>query len=502
MGQAVVHPPENERPIGFLGLMRNRNYALLWWGQLVSEMGNRFHWIAVSLWVFNLTGSASAVSLAISSMFAGSFVVGLWAGVLVDRLNRKAILVTSDFVRAILVALIPRLIHLNITLVYVDLFFISIATAFFRPAIFGIIPAAVGRKDLMPANSFFSAMDSGTEIFGPALAGVLAFAYGYAPLLYIDAATYVVSGLCALAMSVRAKPQGIESEKVQTLSGGLVEGFRYIRRDRLQWGLFVLIFPAYLVGSGLNSLQTPLARGEVGITDAQFGTFNSIWGVGYTAASLILGWFGASVRKSLIVLGGFFLQFIATGLMSLSKSFEFLLITAFAVGFANTLNAVGLSTILMDLTPSGLMGRVASTRQVGVGLVRIVSPLVFGAIADQYGIRLSMLGMVIVGALGSALVVVLHPSILTFDAGTRSSWREQLFVLVRPVIGQVNPEFDVMQQNWMSLLSLLIVFLGWLGLFYRSPVRALGVFSVVLILALAGVAIHRRKWLQGGRGQT
>src|SRR5712692_5541157 len=136
MGQAVVHPPENERPIGFLGLMRNRNYALLWWGQLVSEMGNRFHWIAVSLWVFNLTGSASAVSL--------------------------AILVTSDFVRAILVALIPRLIHINITLVYVDLFFISIATAFFRPAIFGIIPAAVGRKDLMPANSFFSAMDSGT----------------------------------------------------------------------------------------------------------------------------------------------------------------------------------------------------------------------------------------------------------------------------------------------------------------------------------------------------
>jgi MFS family permease len=432
-------------------------------------------------------------------MFAGSLVVGLWAGVLVDRLNRKAILVVSDFVRAILVALIPQLIHINIAFVYVDLILISVATAFFRPAIFGIIPAAVSRKDLMVANSFFSAMDSGTEIFGPALAGFLAFGYGYAPLLYIDAATFVVSGLCALAMSIGSTSRGPESERVQTLTGGLIEGLRYVRRDPLQWGLFVLIFPAYLVGSGLNSLQTPLAKGVVGITDAQFGTFNSIWGVGFTVASLILGWFGTSVRRSLIVLGGFFLHFIATSLMSLSTSFEFLMITAFAVGFANTLYAVGLSTILMHHTPSELIGRVASTRQVGQGLVRIVAPLIFGAIADTYGIRASMLGMAMVGALGSALVVVFHPSVWRFDAGPRVSWDERLFVFARSVIGQVNPEFDVMQQNWMSFLSLLIVFLGWLGLFYRSPVQAVGAFSVVLLLALVGVAIQQRKWLQGRR---
>jgi MFS family permease len=220
--------------------------------------------------------------------------------------------------------------------------------------------------------------------------------------------------------------------------------------------------------------------------------------VGFTVASLILGWFGASVRKSFIVLGGFFLHFIATSLMSLSKSFEFLMITAFAVGFANTLYAVGLSTILMDHTPSELMGRVASTRQVGQGLVRIVAPLIFGAIADKYGIRVSMLGMAMVGALGSALVVVSHPFLWRFDAGTRSSWHERLFGFARPVIGQTNPEFAATQQNWMSLLSLLLVFLSWLGLFYRFPVRGVGVFLVVLILAWAGAAIQRRKWLQGG----
>jgi MFS family permease len=497
VGQAVVHQPEHERPSGFLGLLRNRNYALLWWGQLVSEMGNRFHWIAVSLWVYNLTGSASAVSFAISSMFAGSLVVGLWAGVLVDRLNRKAILVASDFARALLVALIPRLIHINIAYVYVDLLLISVATAFFRPAIFGIIPAAVSRKDLMPANSFFSAMDSGTEILGPALAGVLAFVYGYAPLLYIDAATYVVSGLCALAMSIRSMPKGPESERVKTLTGGLVEGLRYIRRDRLQWGLFVLIFPAYLVGSGLNSLQTPLAKGVVGITDAQFGTFNSIWGVGFTVASLTLGWFGSRARKSSIILGGFFLAFLATGLMSFSKSFEFLLITAFMVGFGNTLYAVGLSTVLMDHTPGGLIGRVASTRQVAHGCVRVVAPLVFGAIADKVGVRVSLLGMTAVGALGTAMVLVAHPSVRKFDAGA-TRLDEQLFAILGASVGQISPEFETMRQKWMSLASLLLVLVSWLGLLYRSPLQAVGVLSAVLILGLAGAAIHKRKWLQGG----
>jgi len=489
---------EHERPIGFLGLMRNRNYALLWWGQLVSEMGNRFHWIAVSLWVYALTGSASTVSLAISSMFAGTLVVGLWAGVLVDRLNRKTILVASDLARAILVALIPSLIHVSMALVYLDLFLVSSATAFFRPALFGIIPSVVGKRELMPANSFFSAMDSGTEIFGPALAGILAFRYGYAPLLYIDAVTYVVSALCALAMTIRPMQRGAEARRVSTLTGELVDGLRYIRRDSLQWGLFMLIFPAYLVGSGLNSLQTPLAKGAVGITDAQFGTFNSIWGVGFTVASLILGWFGARLRKSLIILGGFFLAFLATGLMGLSRSFESLMMTAFAVGFANTLYYVGLTTVLMEHTPAHLIGRVASSRQAAIGLVRIISPLVFGALADRVGVRTSVVAMASVGAIGTGLVAIASPSIRKFDAHTRQV-SERTYGILGRLTGEVSAELQPVEQKRLSLISLGIALLGWIGIYRRFPIQALGALAAILLLARLGAAIHGRKWLQPGR---
>lgn len=194
---------EEERPAGFLGLMRNRNYALLWSGQLVSELGNRFHWVAVSLWVYSKTGSAAAVSLAISSMFVGGLFVSLWAGVLVDRFNRKTIMIVADLARVVLVAAIPPLMGMNIWLVYADLMLISVATAFFRPAIFAVVPRVVSRRDLLPANAFFSAMDTGTEIIGPVLAGVLAQFYGYSLLLYVDAATYAVSALCIVGMADR-----------------------------------------------------------------------------------------------------------------------------------------------------------------------------------------------------------------------------------------------------------------------------------------------------------
>jgi MFS family permease len=461
-------------------------------------MGNRFHWIAVSLWVYKLAGSASAVALAISSMFAGSLIVGLWAGVLVDRLNRKTILVISDFSRAILVALIPSLIQVNITLVYVDLLLISVATSFFRPARIGIVPAIVSRRDLMPANSFFSAMDSGAEIFGPSLAGFLAFAFGYAPLLYLDALTYVVSGFCTLAMTtsprLTGRDQSPETTRAKTVTAGLVEGFRYIRRDSLQWGQFMLLFPTALVVSGLNSLQTPLAKGVVGITDAQFGIFNSVWGIGFLVASLGVGWFGMRVRKSLIIFGGFFLNFLSTGLMGLSRSFESLLLTAFGVGFSNTLYYVGLSTVLMEYTPAELIGRVIATRQVAIGFTRVVAPLLFGVIADYFGIRVSVLGLAAAGAIGTAFVMR-NPATRKIDAGP-AELDERMFGIYRRLEGEADPEFDASQQKRLNLASLVIALVSWWGVYNHSSIRAFGVLIAVLALAFAGATMRRRSWFQ------
>ncbi len=491
VSNAVGVGTEELPPAGFISLMHDRNYALLWWGQLISELGNRFHWVAVSLWFYSLTHSATKVALAIASMHVGGLLVGLWAGVLVDRLDRKRILIVSDLARVLLVALIPTLMKMNMWLVYFDLAVISMATAFFRPTIFAVIPQIVNRRNLLPANSFFSAMDTGTEIVGPALAGVLAAAYGYASLLYLDAASYGVSAICVSGMLI---PQGIATFagklNIRSVLGGVTEGLRYIRRDRLQWALFVLIFPAYMASSGLNALLAPLAKGVVGITDAQFGTFNSVWGVGFVLASFLLTWSGAGIRKSLIILIGYFTMFTATALMGLSTSFQALLATGFMVGFANTFYYVGLITVVMEKTPQNVMGRVISTRQFALRAVNLFSPLLFGVLADSIGIRQAILAMAMVSAAGTGITVVAYPILWNFDRVLRRG--DRLFDIRNFFTGPTTPVYDNQQQRRLNFVSVCLVLSGLVAILYQIPRQALWILLVLLSIGMLG-SLARRK---------
>jgi len=476
--------------------MRNRNYALLWTGQLVSEMGNRFHWIAVSLWVYQLTGSATAVSFAVASMFVGSLIVGLWAGVFVDRFDRRRILIGTDIIRAFLVLAIPSLIHVSLWLVYLDLVLISIATAFFRPAIFAVIPTTVLRPQLMAANSFFSAMDTGTEMAGPLLAGILAERFGYSALLYFDGATYVFSGLCIALTVLNATPRHrVEHLGAASIWSGVTEGLSYIRRDALQWGLFVLIFPATLVGTGLNALQTPLAKGVIGITDAQFGTYNSVWGLGFLAASLLLGWYGALVRRGTLIISGYFIGFLATALMALSRNFPHLLLTAFFVGFSNTMYYVGVGTVLMEYTPGTLIGRVISTRQLALGFVRVVSPLSFGSLAEWIGIRSSIILMALIGAVGTGAVVIWLPAVRRL--GGKTQVQRGAPALLAWTLGRVDPDIEVAPQYRMNVLSLLSIVAVLVVLAFHIGRSVLALVLGVGLLVYFGI-LAKRRW---GTGQ-
>ncbi len=485
---------DQKRPVGFLALMHNRNYALLWSGQLVSEFGNRFQEIVVSLWIYSLTRSPVAVSLAISSMFVGGLLVGLFSGALVDRLNRKSILIAADLTRGVLITLIPSLMSVSVWLVYADLAIMSMATAFFRPAMLAVIPQIVSRRDLLPANSFYSAMDTGTEIIGPAAAGVLAYLYGYAPLLYIDGITFAVSAMCIWGMTIAKLPDGASHfSDLRAILQDVLEGLRYIRRDQLQYALFILILPATLVGGGLNALQTPLAKGILGITDAEFGTFKSVWGVGFVIASLVLGWYGSKLGKMMLILGGYGVYFMAAALMGLSTSFDGLLVTGFSAGFANTFYYVGISTLLMERTPQDMIGRVISTRQVAISTARVFSPLIFGLIANYIGVRNAVVTMAFIGAVGTTIVVVTKPAIRRYEhiwpelaAGRLAMWRM--------ISSRVLDSFDESQQRRLNVVAISILLGSWMGLIYKVPFYALGLIFAVLAVALVATAVRTRGW--------
>jgi len=100
-------------------VFRNRNFSLLWSGQLISTIGSALTSLAASIYVFRLTDSALSVGLMLMATAAPSLLVGLFAGVFVDRYDRKKIMITADLIRALLVVLVPFLVPINIIWLYV-----------------------------------------------------------------------------------------------------------------------------------------------------------------------------------------------------------------------------------------------------------------------------------------------------------------------------------------------------------------------------------------------
>ncbi|MDR7518770.1 MAG: MFS transporter, partial [Armatimonadota bacterium] len=489
---------ESEARGGFLALMRHRNYAWLWSAQLVSLIGDRFHWVAISLWVFAETGSALSVSYAIMALLIAPALVGFYAGVLVDRVDRRRIMVAADLVRAGLVAAIPWLMEQGIGWVYLDLFLISSASAFFRPAMFAAIPQSVPKARLLQANAFFASMDSSTEVFGPALAGLVVASLGYAAAMYVDAASYLISAaFIAMLRLDRVGPSGAETARLSgsaaapvmgsqgvvlparaylsavAQQGGIVgslrEGLRYIRGDRIQVALVALLVGGFWV-AGLNSLQTPLAKGVLGVTDRQFGWFQSVWGMGFIAASLLLAWYGGRFPKGQAIVFGYLLWAVAAGAVGLSPNYGMLIVSGFWVGFANMLVFVNVATLMMEHTPEDMMGRVVTARQILVALIRVAALLGFGALADlfgpQTGPRAAILAMAGISLLGTFVAAARFPVLWRYRIPVQPRVREiaapatavaeglahrvaPFGAMARFLIDRTDPEFDPAEQRWL-----------------------------------------------------
>lgn len=481
--------PADEGQGGFLAVMRHRNYALLWTSQLISHLGDRFHWVAISLWVYAETGSALSVSYAIVALMVAPALVGLFAGAVADRYDRRRIMIVTDLLRAVLVAAIPALMTRGLPWVYGALFLMSAASAFFRPAMWAAVPQSVPRDRLLQANAYFASLESAVEVVGPALAGLLVMRFSYAAAMYVDAVSYLVSAV--LVAGMRLPPVAGRRGGVVVVEGpggilaSIREGLRYVRGDRIQVALLALLLLGQWV-VGLSSLQTPLAKGEVGISDRQFGWFQSVWGAGFIAASVATAWFGGRVPTGQAIVLGYALWALAAAAMAMSANLGMLVVTGFWVGFANILVFVNVSTLLMEHTPSDRLGRAITLRQIGVAIVRVSALLGFGWMADLVGVREAILAMAWLALAGTTIATLRFPALWRYSSnpvrsvprshsGTYLPLLRQLGepsisrAVLRLAGAHVDQEFAHDEQRWLNAACLVIVTVGWLVLAFHSP---------------------------------
>src|SRR5262245_51678949 len=199
------------------GVFRKRDFSLMWTAQLVSTIGSSLTDLAAAILVFRVTHSALNVGLTLLVTALPTLFVGLFAGVFVDRFNRKRILLASDLLRGLLVLSIPFVVtEVGLIGLYVVLFLAATVKQFFDPAWESVLPEIASEEELASANSFLSISSFGSTAVGFALAGFLSSldTTKIEIPFFVDAATFLVSFALVLAVRIPSRAPSGESTSV------------------------------------------------------------------------------------------------------------------------------------------------------------------------------------------------------------------------------------------------------------------------------------------------
>jgi MFS family permease len=280
-----------------LAALRQRNFAFLWFGQVISLIGDWVLFVALPFYVYTLTGSALATGIMFIVQTIPRIFFGSVAGVFVDRWNRKRTMFIAELSQAF--ALVPLfLVHSQqwIWIVYIFAFVESIISQFFIPAKSAIIPNLVDEEHLLAANSLNSMSQELTRLVGPLLGGMLLGLLGINSVIVVDAASFLISaGLIALislpASAIPTKEQkGTASSftNVSKVWHEWTEGLQLVRKQQLITGIFVVIGVA-MVGEGIiEVLIAPYVKQVMHGNALVLGWLMTAQAVGGIAGSLII----------------------------------------------------------------------------------------------------------------------------------------------------------------------------------------------------------------------
>lgn len=377
-------------------VLRHRDFRWLWIGQLVSKMGSQFNYIALAWLVLQATGSALATGGVYLAQVLPGALLGWVAGVPVDRSDRRLLMFHCDWVRALLVLVLPlafALHGLQDWLIYAVTFAVSGLSLLFFAAEKSVIPTLVPAEDLTEANAWAEMTEQIGSLAGPVVAGLLiAMLPSPVYILYLDAATFAFSAVTLLMLGWRDRREGAAAGAGQVLREA-AEGLAYLVRDPF---LRVAFFTAAAVNFLISpfTVAFPVLSERVLHAGAEgFGWLMGGFGGGMLLGSLAAAPLARRLPATVLIYGGMaVLGSALAGVAAWDHLVPCVLLAALAGTGVGPANAV-LLTMVQEATPPGLQGRVFASlfalMQVAVPLgVALGSPLI-----DLVGPRQVLVGM-------------------------------------------------------------------------------------------------------------
>lgn len=377
----------------FAVVRNNRNFRMLFIGQTISQLGDWFNSVAVLALLLDLTGSATAVAWMMIVQFLPVAFVGPVAGVVVDRVDRRRLMIATDIMRGVLIlGLLLVRDREHVWIAYVVMSLTVAAAAFFEPARTATIPSLTTAEELMPANALASAMWSAMLAIGASLGGLVTAVAGRNTAFLINAASFFVSAYFIRQTRYDSTPPASPPMTgLLALTGipDLLEGLRYMRA-RAHVAALMFVKAGWGLAGGVLLLLTVMGQRVFpvgGSTAAGIGVLYGARGVGAAIGPIALRWILGQKPKTLrrtigpayFVVGVFYVMLAWAPTLPLA---------ALAVMLAHFGGAIlwVFSTVLLQIeVPDRFRGRVFAVELALVTLASSVSSYWTGYELDRGG---------------------------------------------------------------------------------------------------------------------
>jgi MFS family permease len=371
-------------------VFKKRDFVLMWVAQLVSTAGSSLTDLAAGIYVYSVTQSAFLVGVTLMATAVPSLVVGLIAGVFVDRYDRRSVMIWTCIVQAIVVGLIPFLLGINTALLFVAILVNSGVKQFFDPAYESLIPEIASDEELAAANAFLSIASFGSTAIGFAGAGLLASAFSIEWAFWIDALTFLFSAACIFFLKVRSKMEVAEDTSVAVVVDNLKTGIRTIVDTPMLRRLFLLGAPAFFAFGLWNVLLLPMAIQELNASEFEYGLQEGLTSIGFVVGALFMAKYSDRLPMGNWLMVGFLGMGIGGVFYALSPNIAVAIFWVIITGFFNSPSSVGRQTLLQRNTPRELRGRVFSGLYVMRDII-FLAGMAGAGLADVIDVRVMLI---------------------------------------------------------------------------------------------------------------
>jgi MFS family permease len=417
---ARTGPPRDRRPWTDRfrrGAWGDRDFLRLWVGQTASQFGSQVTVVASPLVAVAVLHVGAAQMGLLGALGRLPFLLYVIAGVFVDRMRRRPVVIGTDIARGVLLLGIPTaaLCHvLTFWLLAGVVFAAMLLTVWFDIAYMSYVPGLVNRTNLMQANTIMESSASTAQIAGPGIGGVLVQVFTAPYAIVVDSLSYFVSALAV--WRIRTPEPAAERDGGAGLRGiasAVGTGLRFVAKHKILGPLALALAISNLAWAAELALYVLFMARGLGLSASLIGLTLAAGGPGALVGSMLAGWTQRKVGLSGAITGGLGLFAVCALLIPFAPhqvafAVPVLMVAAFGMALGGQVCAVNVLTTRQTVTPDALLGRVnASFRFVALGVSPLGS-LLGGFLGQGIGLRPALF-VAIAGMFLAPLVVLLSP---------------------------------------------------------------------------------------------